>query len=214
MIKHKNWLAYVMVTAWLLFTLVAFWWFQFKNIQSFSPSPTSEQRDYFKPSGLAQQLAQISQKLDDNTRPDQATVFHFWNPDCPCSRFNTAHVRAITRQYSTKGVRFIVIPHPGVNTNFNDLKEQAESNFGTTIHLIRAGEVHLPSSPAAAVIGNDGQLAYFGPYSIGASCSATSGTFVEKTLDSILAGEHMRNINTAATGCYCDWKHWSKNNVI
>ena len=46
---------------------------------------------------LSAALAQAG--VDDRHRP---VLVHFFNPDCPCSRFNVAHVRELARRFGDR----------------------------------------------------------------------------------------------------------------
>ena len=65
-----------------------------------------------------------------------------------------------------------------------------------------------PSSPAVGVVNSDGQLVYFGPYSLGARCAPDKGKFVEKVLDRLQKEKQAvkKQLNTLAVGCFCPWR--------
>jgi len=63
----------------------------------------------------------------------------------------------------------------------------------------------LPASPAVAIWDKHGQLAYFGPYSEGATCNA-SNSFIEPVLQALLDGRPVSATQTLASGCFCDWR--------
>ena len=63
----------------------------------------------------------------------------------------------------------------------------------------------LPASPAVAIWDRTGQLAYFGPYSEGATCTS-SNSFIEPILEALSAGRPVSASNTLAVGCFCDWQ--------
>lgn len=136
-------------------------------------------------------------------------VVHFWDPGCACSRFNEKHVRQLVAEYQQRGIRFVVVAQSGSVAGNKGLQEQAREVFGDVdIVLSRDRSFHqsIPSSPAAVILDEQQQLAYFGPYSEGAICRAGSGRFVERILDKVLKGKNPRFINTLAYGCFCDWQ--------
>jgi hypothetical protein len=145
-------------------------------------------------------------------------VVHFWNPDCGCNKFNNPHVREIVEQYSKQGIRFLTVVKTQPGQNQQASLTQAETLFN--IPAVLEGSLQMDSSsapsatPAAAVINKQGQLAYFGPYSDGAFCGATGGSFVEKTLDRVLEGTITESSKTLAFGCFCQWKQDVSTQVI
>ncbi|KAE8236751.1 hypothetical protein A4X03_0g9338, partial [Tilletia caries] len=67
------------------------------------------------------------------------------------------------------------------------------------------GSANLPASPAVAIWDGQGQLAYFGPYSEGLTCSS-SNSFIEPILEALAEGRKVDASNTLAVGCFCDWQ--------
>jgi hypothetical protein len=56
-----------------------------------------------------------------------------------------------------------------------------------------------------AIWDGQGQLAYFGPYSEGLTCSS-SNSFIEPILEALAEGRKVDASNTLAVGCFCDWQ--------
>jgi hypothetical protein len=209
--EHRKWLAATLSISWLLSTAYAFWWFQLRTLQPFDP--VSPPQSVLFEAGrmtadLAALLAADPARGSAAERP-VATVVHFWDPACPCSRFNEAHVRKIVAEYARRGVQFLVVARAGSGLSEALLAARAHRTFGDAVRLVNApsqAAVGLtPSSPATAILDADGKLAYFGPYSTGAVCTATQGLFAEKVLDQLLQGNHPQLWNTWASGCLCSW---------
>ncbi|MEB0151115.1 DUF6436 domain-containing protein, partial [Pseudomonas sp. CCC2.2] len=57
------------------------------------------------------------------------------------------------------------------------------------------GAEHLSVSPAVAIWDHSGQLAYFGPYSEGATCNANN-SFIEPILQALSQGRSVKAIHT------------------
>ncbi|MNN02693.1 hypothetical protein D3C81_1153610 [compost metagenome] len=66
------------------------------------------------------------------------------------------------------------------------------------------GAERLPASPAVGIWDAQGRLAYFGPYSEGATCTS-SNSFIEPILEALVAGRKVEATHTLAVGCYCPW---------
>ncbi|WP_395340121.1 DUF6436 domain-containing protein [Ningiella sp. W23] len=69
----------------------------------------------------------------------------------------------------------------------------------------------VPSTPAVAVVDEDGDLAYFGPYSQGMGCFSRSGsinTLIQNVADGLHSYQKVQNktasIQAEASGCYCN----------
>ncbi|ALP51907.1 hypothetical protein Tel_01455 [Candidatus Tenderia electrophaga] len=199
-IKAKQLWALSLVAGWLVFTAVAFWWFQLKDVRPFAPS--SENRAvFFRADALLQRLG----SLVEDAPTGRITVVHFWDPDCACSRFSDAHVAELIQAYGSRGVAFIVVPRAVAARD--EARRRAVELFGAPVTVAAMDDLAMPSSPAAAVLDAAGRLVYFGPYSNGAVCGAGGDAFVEKALDKALAGDTAQVLNMAAVGCFCDWNH-------
>lgn len=203
------WLVIPLVVVWVCSTVYAFWHFQIRNIRPFDLQSQIEQ-----PVFVAEQHSLNIQTILDNftqadSKKESATVFNFWDPDCPCSRFNESHVNDIITTYMSQGIRFVLVPRYGDIRPKAELEQLARERFGLQLEIIYDYEQTfrqaVPSSPAVVVMDAQGQLAYFGPYSVGSFCGPSGGAFVEKTLDSLLQGINPGRMNTIAFGCFCDW---------
>tara|TARA_Y100000766_G_scaffold251613_1_gene235400 strand:+ start:128 stop:481 length:354 start_codon:yes stop_codon:yes gene_type:complete len=60
-----------------------------------------------------------------------------------------------------------------------------------------------PGAPSIAIWAADGSLAYVGPYSDGAHCSADS-SFVEPVLQALLDGRRVNITQQDSVSCLCD----------
>lgn len=130
--------------------------------------------------------------------PGPIRLVHFWDPACPCNVGNQQHLAELIEQFAAQGVDFYVVQKPGsrgqLPTTLSALKPLA--NF--------PGAEHLPASPAVAIWDRQGKLAYFGPYSEGATCNS-SNSFIEPILLALSQGRAVNATHTMAVGCYCPW---------
>lgn len=208
----KNWFVGLLVSVWVVSTVFAFWWFQFRNIQAFDINDVVNKTVFFESGELGARLENLVNKEQQSNKLKPISVVHFWNPDCPCNRFNEVHVKKIISDYADKNVQFTIVVS-GKNTKLRKLREErARKIFSHSavknIYSDWSMDKGPPSSPAVAVINSSGELVYFGPYSLGANCSADKGKFVEKVLDQ-LKDEKQRQkkqLNTLAVGCFCPWR--------
>lgn len=176
----------------LIVTLLcaALLWWAYDNFQARYLRPFDNQTTLFDgsqlrlPAGLA--------------GPGPIRVVHFWDPACPCNVGNQQHLGELIEQFAPQGVSFHVVRKPGS-------QGQLPSNLASLQPLAELpGSERLPASPAVAIWDQKGQLAYFGPYSEGATCTA-SNSFIEPILKALQAGRQVAASNTLAVGCYCPW---------
>ena len=196
--QYKYGVGLALVTLWLLMTVYAFWWFQFRLLQPFTTAG-QQSTVLFDSDPLRDQLSAISRQTSGSA--DNITVVHFWDPDCPCNRFNEAHVKQLMQEYGRQGVRFVVVAGSQIKTAKRIFTDPAVIEYIEELPSLS----RPPSSPAVAIMDKKGELAYFGPYSVGAVCSVGNGAFVEKALDKVLSGINPKHWNTLAVGCFCSW---------
>ncbi len=150
--RLKVLLASLLAIVWLGAMLAAFWWFEARYIR-----PFDERTELF--SGAALRLpAELA-------GPGPIRVVHFWDPACPCNVGNQQHLAELLQTYMPRGVQFYVLQKAGS-------QGQLPENLRALQPLAAlAGSEQLPASPAVAIWDQQGQLAYFGPYSEGAQCT-------------------------------------------
>lgn len=199
----RHYFAWAMVITWFAAMVVAFWWFQFRDLRPFDEGKLTR-TEFFTGTDLAEHLRPLMRK------EVRATAVHFWDPGCECNRFNQVHVNDIMQEFAGRLIDFVVVVRVQREHEAQKLKARAREVFPHAsvieIQTDWPEQGQPPSSPAVAVADANGELAYFGPYSIGAVCSVGNGDFVEATLKKLLGGNNPRQVNILATGCFCPWQ--------
>lgn len=211
-LQSRTTLAGVILLAWLFATGYAFWWFEFRDLKPFAPQG-HERNVLFVGENLTSLLPALLNRasqagLNGVEIEGKVVLVHFWRPDCSCSQFNEQHVQELVQTYRPKGLEVLVVARREDFSSEAKLYWQANQTFGRVGVAFSDDErinAAIASAPAAMVFAADGELAYFGPYSQGAVCSAGSGRFVERILDEVLTGQNPGYINTLAYGCFCRW---------
>lgn len=131
--------------------------------------------------------------------PGPIRLVHFSDPACPCNVGNQQHLGELIKHFAPQGVAFYAVQKPGTHG-------QLPANLGALKPLPGLpGAEHLPASPAVAIWDRKGRLAYFGPYSEGATCNS-SNSFIEPILQALSEGRPVNATHTLAVGCYCPWQ--------
>ena len=157
----------------------AYWWFEGRYIKSF------ERPVFFQAEQVAPPFA-----------PGQVQVVRVWQSNCPCSAGHEAYVEEMTARFAGRGVRFA--------------RSGQYSTVGLSAGLkelpywpIPGAWADWPGAPSIAIWAADGSLAYVGPYSDGAHCSADS-SFVEPVLQALLDGRSVNITQQDSVSCLCD----------
>ncbi len=131
------------------------------------------------------------------TGPGGRPLFlHFFNPGCPCSRFNLDHVRDLTAKYRGR-VRFVAVV-PGGDANSLGLPMETVADKDGAI--ARACGVY--STPQAVLLDSAGRLYYRGNYNSSRYCTASGSQYARIALESLLAGSPPPHLPPAATIAY------------
>jgi len=186
-IKHKSLIMWLAVVVWLGIIAVTFWWFEFR---------VNRQIDF------TQEHVFDSRKLSDDLLlmkqgSTGITVIHYFDDACPCTKFNSSHVLDLMNRYEQKDVYFLILAADMSS------KIKAEKIFNRPVTIAESSEVPV-ASPSAVVI-NNGEVSYIGPYSPGAVCSTAAGDFVGLVLNDLLAKQPFKQAVNLASGCFCDW---------
>lgn len=174
-----------------MFTAIgaAFW---YQDLQYTLPTP--------KPAGLKQ--PSLGASLDAG-RP-KPRLLHFYNPDCPCSQFNTTHLRDLVATYGDR-VEFQAV----LQTSRKDALrtwEKLDIPMPAVLDGDRslAGKYGVYSTPQAVLVGQDGQLYFRGNYNLSRYCTDEATEFARVALDSLLAKKPlpaMPKMALTAYGC-------------
>lgn len=118
-----------------------------------------------------------------------AVFLHFFNPDCPCSRFNLDHVRDLSARYGDR-VRFIAVVQaenaPALDAEIQRCHLSMQAVVDADGRIARAYGVY--STPQAVLLDRQGRLYYRGNYNAARYCDRTASEYARIALDSLLAG--------------------------
>lgn len=133
----------------------------------------------------SQQLIQFDSQAVTDLYPilmehssNQKLVVHFTDDNCPCESYRSVHVDKIKPMLASSH-----------QINMNPAEQ---ARFG----------VEIPATPAVAIWDEDGQFAYFGPYSSGMTCGAGLD-FIALVFSKLASGVNPSWLNTQGYGCFC-----------
>jgi hypothetical protein len=139
------------------------------------------------------------------TDADKPTWLHFFNPSCPCSRFNIHHVRELIEDYG-EDVQVIAVLE--ADDEAEALEAFAQLNLKCQAIVDRDGQIArqtgVYSTPQGVVLGDDGVLHYRGNYNLSRYCTAVETEFVRQAIKNCLASQLPLSFPAAATvavGC-------------
>jgi hypothetical protein len=132
-------------------------------------------------------------------------VLHFFNPACPCSRFNLDHLRKLVRDYRDD-VEFIAILEgqdaDALLADFESLNVDIKAVADVDGRV--AASLGVYATPQAVVLDGENRIAYRGNYNASRYCVAPETEFVRIAIAGCLAGTKAFSWPLAATtaqGC-------------
>ena len=200
-----NWLIISLFSFWIIATVLGLWWYQQLKLKAFIDFDDDPR--YYQPAQISQLLQPYIDQLEP-ALPGQQTLFHFWRSDCVCNRISQRHFSRLLNDFDKQALRIVIIAHP--NTQAEDINQIQQLN-GDRLQVIKAlPELHsLPSSPALAIISEQQQLGYFGPYGFGAFCTSNEDGFLSSLVKDLSLNKQQEAptfINVIGEGCFCSWQ--------
>ena len=144
-----------------------------------------------------------------HSKNNKPVLLHFFNPDCPCSKFNITHFKSLVKEYSNE-VTFAIV----VMNNRKYTAEQIQNKFDVKIPVLFdtsiATSCGVYSTPQAVIIDNNQKLYYRGNYNRSRYCTDKKSNYAQQALDSLLH-HHPAIFNQLALRAYgCSLPNCSK----
>jgi peroxiredoxin len=118
----------------------------------------------------------------------KSALLHFFNPDCPCSKFNMKEFGALARKYKDQ-VNFVVILQSSDESQIAEFKTKYELNV--PVLADKNGQISdmcgIYATPQAVILNNSSQVYFKGNYNKSRFCTHKQTRFVEIALDSLVA---------------------------
>jgi hypothetical protein len=133
---------------------------------------------------------------------DRPLLLHFFNPTCPCSRFNLEHVQRLLQAYGDR-VTFVAVLAQDAPATLVAAYERLGLAMPYHVDDGRlAAAVGAYSTPQAAILDAQARLVYRGNYNVTRYCRDRHTEFARLALDHLLTGQPRRPFPAAATTAY------------
>jgi Iodothyronine deiodinase len=136
------------------------------------------------------------------TTPAGKPVFlHFFNPRCPCSKFNMAHFKSLVKQYSDQ-VDFQIVVMSNVTYTVKEIQDKFDILIPVRFDEGLADSCGVYSTPQAVILGNDHALYYRGNYNKSRYCSDKKTEYARMALDALLNNQTTPGFDRFALKAY------------
>jgi len=166
------------------------------------PTPIPEN---YKPVNNGTVIKLSSEFDSDRGKP---VFLHFFNPDCPCSRFNIANFKALVKQYGTQ-VNFVVVVINNKDYTAKAIQDKFDLNIPVLFDASLATACGVYSTPQAVLLDAQHTLYYRGNYNQSRYCTDEKTSYAKIALNGLLH-DHARLVFSLlalkAYGCslpYC-----------
>jgi hypothetical protein len=148
----------------------------------------------------AEQALGMDRAMTINSKP---LFLHFFNPDCPCSRFNMPQFKALVQAYGQEVSFAIVVMSP---KKYTAAQLQAKFDLPYPIPVLTdsavAAACGVYSTPQAVLIDAAGKLYYRGNYNRSRYCSDEKTGFARQALDGLLQHNYSLTLSPMAYQAY------------
>jgi len=188
----KKWIVIIWLT--LLFSAVgALFWYNDWVYQQPTPVP----KNYQAPN--TGQLIKLGGPLE--TLRNKPLFLHFFNPDCPCSRFNIKNFKSLVKQYSSQ-VNFSVVVMTTKTYTSKEIQNKFNLNIPVLFDTSIATSCGVYSTPQAVLLDNDHKLYYKGNYNKSRYCTEEKTNYAKIAITGLLNDHAKIVFNQSALQAY------------
>lgn len=186
--------ALVVTWVFLLFGVIGvlFW---YNELQYQLPTPIPVNYKAVKPGELVKINATF--KTDAN----KPIFLHFFNPVCPCSRFNIKMFKSLVAQYAGR-VNFAIVVISKDKYTADEIRNKFDLAIPVTFDQSIATACGVYSTPQVALIDSKGKLYYRGNYNISRYCTDEKTNYAKQAINGLLNDNRNMFFSKLATTSY------------
>lgn len=137
--------------------------------------------------------------LQANNRP---LFLHFYNPKCPCSRFNIPHFQALVQQYQPQVDFGVVVMAQDDSYTEEEIQGKLDLDIPVAFDPAIAQACGVYSTPQAVLLTADRNLYFRGNYNKSRYCTNKDSNYAQQAIDLLLDECTNPVFVTAATKSY------------
>jgi thiol-disulfide isomerase/thioredoxin len=134
---------------------------------------------------------------------DSRPVFiHFFNPDCPCSRFNIPHVTELIKKYGNQINFKIVVLNKQKSFTIEEIQNKFNAKIPVYFDQDIAKNCGVFSTPQAVLLDASQNLYYRGNYNKTRYCTNADSNYAQMAIDALLKQNHSPSFDALALRAY------------
>lgn len=133
---------------------------------------------------------------------NKPVFIHFFNPDCPCSRFNVPHVSSLIKKYSNKIDFKVVVLNKDKDFTVEEIQNKFDAKIPVFFDEDIATECGVFSTPQAVLLDASQNLYYRGNYNKTRYCTNADSNYAQIAIDSLLNQNTKPSFNALALKAY------------
>jgi len=165
--------------AWLLFIfsgIACIFWYNDWKYSLPTPVPSAY---HPVPTGA---YIDVASKLP--VRQNKPVFLHFFNPDCPCSRFNIPYFKTLVKKYGDK-ISFAVVVLNNDDYTAAEIKHKFDLDIPVSFDSTLAAACGVYSTPQAVLLDANHHLYYRGNYNKSRYCTDPRSNYAQMAVDSL-----------------------------
>jgi thiol-disulfide isomerase/thioredoxin len=170
-----------LLTVWILVLLSGICYLFWHEDWKYSlPTPLPEQYTEVRPGSVVK----LEQKIKHSDKP---LFLHFFNPSCPCSRFNIPHFRSLVKKYGGNLDFAVVVMSDNPEYGKEQLLDRFDIDVPVYFDKAIADSCGVYSTPQAVIIDANHKLYFRGNYNKSRYCTDKNTNFAQMAIDSLLS---------------------------
>jgi hypothetical protein len=136
----------------------------------------------------------------NNNKP---VFLHFFNPDCPCSKFNFKQFKTLVKSYQHT-VNFAIVLSTAKPYTAQEIQQKFDIDIPVITDSTLAKKCGVYSTPQAVILKNAGELYFRGNYNKSRYCTDPKSDYAKIALDSLLNHKQVGRLDQyvlTAYGC-------------
>ncbi|MET0242652.1 MAG: redoxin family protein [Flavitalea sp.] len=126
---------------------------------------------------------------------------HFFNPDCPCSKFNVPQFRTLVNEHKND-MDFMIVVLNNEKYSADQIRKKFDLDVPVSFDTSLATTCGVYSTPQAVLVDENSNLYYRGNYNKTRYCTDKKTSYAAMAIEAVLAKKHSLNFDKSALTAY------------